>query len=73
MLFLREKRGAAEEGLIRPVNSRGLWASSERGPLDTPLSEGPPSASVFAAEVAQLDSVADLVDYVSAQTESGSE
>ena len=37
VLFLRAKKGNGEAGLYRVVNSRGLWASTSRDTLDTPL------------------------------------
>lgn len=65
VLFLRGKRGKGEEGLYRPVSSVGLWASSQRAVLDTPLAESAPTDSVFRPEIANLSSVLDLADYIS--------
>lgn len=64
VIFVRAKRGKAEGGLYRPVNSYGLWASSSRGPLDTPLSEFEPQVSIYQVEIASLASVQAFADYV---------
>jgi hypothetical protein len=54
VLFLRNKAGKGEEGLIRLVNSYGLVTSTDRAPVDVPLGEVPegPAESAQAGEVA---------------------
>lgn len=71
IVFLRDK-GGREAGLYRAVNSVGLWASSDRATLDTPLAEAPPAESVFAGEVAGIASVAEMAEYVSTQVDAAS-
>ena len=61
LVFLRAKRGDGETGLFRVVNSRGLWAKTDRSPVDTPLAEGPPTTSgLYAEERAGVQSVDEL-------------
>lgn len=61
LVFLRAKRGDGEAGLFRVVNSRGLWAATERSAVDTPLAEEPPTSSgLYADERAGVQSVDEL-------------
>lgn len=64
VVFLREKRGSGEGGLYRAVNSLGLWTSSSRAPVDTPLAPESPADSIFADEVRSLDSLTEFASYV---------
>lgn len=61
VVFLRGKRAPGEAGLYRVVNSRGLFAATARGPVDTPLAEDVPAADgLFTAELAAVRSIDDL-------------
>jgi hypothetical protein len=68
LVFLRAKRGDGEAGLFRVVNSRGLWANTERSPVDTPLAEEPPATSgLYAEERAGVQSVDELAKRLTAR------
>jgi hypothetical protein len=61
LVFLRAKRGKGEAGLFRVVNSRGLWAATERSAVDTPLAEeSAMSSGLYAKERAGVQSVGEL-------------
>jgi hypothetical protein len=60
VVFLRAKRGSAEAGLFRLVNSHGLWASTARSAVDAPLAEEvDPRYTRGLDGVASLDQLAD--------------
>lgn len=68
VVFLRAKRGEGESGLYRVVNSYGLWTPSSRAPLDTPLSEERAGGiERYGTELADVDSLAELISYVKQQ------
>ena len=66
LMLVRAKQGEGESGIYRPVNSFALWAESERGELDQPLREDPPSASdPFTSEVMRnASTVQELADWL---------
>lgn len=62
VLFLREKRGAGEEGLFRLVNSFGLWTEVDgtlMSPLHDAMDEG---ESPYAAELKGIASIQALAE-----------
>lgn len=65
VVFLHEKQGEGESGLYRVANSTGLWTSTSRANLDTPLRDEPPlNAGLYADEllgVAELNQLIDLL------------
>jgi hypothetical protein len=64
LVFLRAKRGT-EAGLYRLVNSQGLWTSTRRAALDTPLTEEAPAQSgQYKNELAGVESINQLADQV---------
>ena len=65
LVFLRHK-GGAEAGLYRLVNSQGLWTSTERAALDTPLAEEAPTRGQYRGELAGIGSIDELADQLSA-------
>ena len=65
LYFLREKRGQGEGGLYRVTNSAGLWTSTSRAALVTPLREEAPADGRFADDIVGVGSVSELADLVS--------
>lgn len=65
LVFLHHKRGAAEAGLYRLVNSQGLWTSTARAALDTPLAEEAPASGPYKGELAGIGSIDELADQLS--------
>lgn len=65
VIFLVDK-GGAEAGRFRAVSSYGLWAWSDRGPLDQPMREFPPSRSEpeVAEPLANATTVDELVGWL---------
>lgn len=62
VLFLRAKRGSAEAGLFRVVNSKGLWAETMRAPIDAPLSvEAPFATGLYGTELRDVRTIDDFV------------
>ncbi|SCL67715.1 hypothetical protein [Micromonospora peucetia] len=65
VLFLRAKKGAGEAGLYRVVNSRGLWASTSRETLDTPLAEKPvKDEAQYKSDLAKVSTIPELANLV---------
>jgi hypothetical protein len=64
LVFLRHK-GGAEAGLYRLVNSLGLWTSTARAALDTPLAEEAPASGPYKGELAGIGSIDELADQLS--------
>jgi hypothetical protein len=65
LVFLHEKRGKGEAGLYRAVNSKGLWATTGRSVLDTPLAEEPPTGDQrYVKDISTLNQVGQLADVV---------
>lgn len=64
IVFLRNK-GGSESDFFRATNSVGLWASTMRSQLDTPLAElSPEESKVFDQELAGVDSISDLNELI---------
>lgn len=62
IVFLRSK-APEEPGFWRVVNSRGLWTSTDRASLDTPLAELPPDVDrLYEQEPDGVDSVSELAE-----------
>ncbi len=62
VVFLRAKQGTGEEGLFRVVNSLGLWASTDRSAVDTPLAAEPATEEgPYAQELQGVDTVDELI------------
>lgn len=67
VVFLHEKRGKGESGLYRVVNSAGLWTTTARSDLDTPLRDDAPDVSrLFVAELKAVGTLDGLIDLVAA-------
>ncbi|MEU9508540.1 hypothetical protein AB0D32_19955 [Micromonospora sp. NPDC048170] len=65
ILFLRAKKGTGETGLYRVVNSRGLWASTSRDTLDTPLAEEPvKDEAQYKSDLAKVSTIPELANLV---------
>jgi hypothetical protein len=64
LVFLRHK-GGAEAGLYRVVNSQGLWTTTARAALDTPLAEEAPESGPYKGELAGISSIDELADQLS--------
>jgi len=64
LVFLREKNDP-DPGVYRPVNSVGLFASTDRADIDTPLSfETPAESGVFQSSLGDIEDIHDLVAFV---------
>lgn len=51
-------------GDYRVVNGDGLWASTSRHPVDTPLNTYPPTSGIYASEIARMSTMEDFVSFI---------
>lgn len=66
LVFLRRKSDS-RTAIYRPVSSAGLFASTARAVVDTPLAEEPPAGSgLYKAELVNVGTLEDLAALVSA-------
>ena len=64
VVFLREKKGPGEAGLVRLVSSQGLWAASSRSAFDTPLTPQAFGDGELSSELTGVGSLDDFIAYV---------
>lgn len=68
LVFLREKNDP-DPNIYRPVNTVGLFASTVRSEIDTPLNDDSPEVSgVFDEDLARVRTIDELVDLVAASS-----
>lgn len=65
LFFLTEKDSDVDPpGIYRWYTSRGIWASTERASIDTPLTDPPSESSLYREEIAKMQNLGELIEYV---------